>query len=178
MLRILALLSGSLLLGACSSAPKAPVDSFLGFITPYRIDIVQGNVVTREQLQALRPGQSRDQVRNVLGTPLVADAFHADRWDYIFTIRRPGTEPQRRSVVVRFDATGRVAGVEAPDDLPGEREFVESITRNKDEKAKVPKLELTEAERRALPIPPKRAPEPAADQPAGPTRDYPPLEAS
>jgi outer membrane protein assembly factor BamE len=178
MLRILALLSGSLLLVACSSAPRAPGDSFLGFITPYRVDIVQGNVVTREQLQALKTGMSRDQVRNVLGTPLVADAFHVDRWDYIFTIRRPGTEPQRRSVVVRFDAAGKMTGVEAPDDLPAEREFVESITRVKDEKAKVPKLELTEAERRALPPPPKRAAEPAADQPAGPVREYPPLEAS
>ena len=177
MLRLLALLSGSLLLGACSSTPSSG-NSFLGFITPYRIDIVQGNVVTREQLQALKTGMSRDQVRNVLGTPLVTDPFHADRWDYIFTIRRPGTEPQRRSVVVRFDATGRVAGVEAPDDLPGEREFVESITRQRDEKPAVPKLELTEAERLALPRPPKRDDGAAEAEPEGPARQYPPLEAS
>ncbi|MBK1612857.1 cell envelope protein SmpA [Rubrivivax gelatinosus] len=177
MLRILALLSGSLLLGACTSAPTA-ANSFLGFITPYRIDIVQGNVVTREQLQALKTGMSREQVRNVLGTPLVADAFHAQRWDYIFTIRRPGTDPQRRSIVVRFDAAGAMTGVEAPEDLPTEREFVDSITRNKDEKPTVPKLELTEAERMALPRPPKREDTNAEPEIAGPARAYPPLEAS
>lgn len=177
MLRILALLSGSLLLGACSSTPSSS-PSFLGFITPYRIDIVQGNVVTREQLQALKTGMSRDQVRNVLGTPLVTDPFHAQRWDYIFTIRRPGTDPQRRSIVVRFDAAGAVAGVEAPDDLPTEREFVDSITRQKDEKPVVPKLELTEAERLALPRPPKREELAPEAEPQGAARSYPPLEAS
>lgn len=176
MLRILALLSGSLLLGACSSTPSGP--SFFGFITPYRIDIVQGNVVTREQLQALKTGMSREQVRNVLGTPLVTDPFHAERWDYIFTIRRPGTEPQRRSIVVRFDGSGTMTGVEAPDDLPTEREFVDSITRQKDEKPVVPKLELTEAERLALPVPPKRAETAIEPEPQGAARDYPPLEAS
>jgi outer membrane protein assembly factor BamE len=147
-------------------------DSFLGLITPYRIDIVQGNVVTREQAAQLRPGMSRLQVREIVGTPLVADLFHADRWDYIFTIRRPGTEPQRRSVVLLFDGE-TLKSVEAPD-LPTEREFVASITRERKIEPRV--LELTEAQRKALPAPP-RAEAPAAGS-ASPPRDYPPLEAS
>ena len=79
-------------------------DSFLGVITPYRIEVVQGNVITSEQVALAKPGLTRAQVRDVLGSPLLADPFHADRWDYVFTIRRQGAEPQLRRVVVRFKA--------------------------------------------------------------------------
>jgi outer membrane protein assembly factor BamE len=165
------MLSLALLGAGCDSLQRT--DSFLGIITPYRIDIVQGNAVSKEQMALIRPGLARSQVRDILGSPLVADPFHADRWDYLFTMRRPGTEPQRRSVIVRFDGE-RVKSVEAPDDLPSEREFVASISRFKDPRA--PRLELSEAERAALPPPPRReAPPP---EPTGPVRDYPPLEAS
>ena len=58
---------------------------------PYRIDVAQGNVVTKEQLARVSPGMSRLQVRDILGSPLLTDPFHADRWDYVFTIKRPGT---------------------------------------------------------------------------------------
>ena len=145
-------------------------DSLVGFITPYRIDIVQGNAITKEQAEALKPGLTRLQVKDLLGTPLMADPFHASRWDYIFTLRRPNAVLQRRSVVVLFDGD-LVKSVEAPD-LPSEREFVASISRFKDLRA--PKLELSEAERAALPLPPKR--EVPVAEPMGPIRDYPPLE--
>ncbi len=165
------LLSAAVLLSGCEALQRT--DSFMGIITPYRIDIVQGNAVTREQAAALRPGMSRLQVRDILGTPLIADPFHVDRWDYLFTLRRPNTEAQRRSVVVHFDGAV-VKSVDAPDDLPSEREFVAQISRKTN--PKVPKLELTEEERRALP-PPQRREAPAAE-PMGPVRDYPPLETS
>jgi outer membrane protein assembly factor BamE len=92
----------------CSLLPKLHKpsllgDSFLGVITPYRIDIVQGNVVTQGAAAAVKPGMTRAQVRDMLGSPLLTDPFHADRWDYVFTIRRQGTEPQRRSVVAHFE---------------------------------------------------------------------------
>jgi outer membrane protein assembly factor BamE len=168
-----ALLSGALaVLGGCQSLQTT--DSFLGIITPYRIDIVQGNVVTQEQLALLKPGMSRNQVRDVLGTPLLTDAFHADRWDYIFSIRRPGTEPQRRSVVVRFEAD-LVKAIEAPD-LPSERDFVASITKARTVEPR--KLELTDDEKKALPPPPKGEAPASAEEPVGPVREYPPLEAS
>ena len=134
--------------------------------------IVQGNAVTQEQAALIKPGLTRLQVKDVLGTPLVADPFHADRWDYIFTLRRPGAAPQRRSVIVTFE-NDVVKGIEAPP-LPSEREFVASISRFKDLRA--PKLELSEAERAALPVPPKREAPPV--EPMGPVRDYPPLEKS
>lgn len=157
-------------LAGCESLQRT--DSLFGLLTPYRIDIVQGNAITQEQAALIKPGLSRLQVRDVLGTPLLADPFHADRWDYIFTLRRPGAQPQRRSVVVRFEGDV-VKSIEAPE-LPSEREFVASISRFKDIRA--PKLELTADERAALPPPPRREAPPA--EPMGPVREYPPLEKS
>ena len=154
----------------CESLQRT--DTFLGFITPYRIDIVQGNVISKEQAALLKPGLTRLQVRDLLGTPLVVDPFHANRWDYIFTLRRPGTEDQRRSVVVQFEGDV-VKSVLAPE-LPSERDFVASISRIKDPRA--PKLELSDDERRALPPPARRDIVPP--EPMGPVRDYPPLEKS
>ncbi|MBC7939069.1 MAG: outer membrane protein assembly factor BamE [Chitinophagaceae bacterium] len=156
------------LLGGCQSLQRT--DSLFGLITPYRIDIVQGNAVTREQAALIKPGLSRLQVKDILGTPLIADPFHTQRWDYLFSLRRPGAAVQRRSVVVHFD-NDVVKSIEA-DELPSEREFVASISRFKD--ARAPKLELTEDERKALPLPPKPAVVPV--EPVGPVREYPPLE--
>ena len=168
-----ALIAGLALGGALSGCESLQrTDSLFGLITPYRIDIVQGNAITKEQAALIKPGMSRLQVRDILGTPLLTDPFHAQRWDYLFTLRRPNTQLQRRSVVVSFDGDV-VKGIEAGD-LPSEREFVASISRFKDVRA--PKLELSEDERKALPIPP-RPPAPVVE-PEGPVRSYPPLEAS
>ena len=156
------------LLGGCESLQRT--DSFMGVITPYRIDIVQGNAITKEQAAQVKPGLTRLQVRDILGTPLLTDPFHAQRWDYFFSLRRPGTALQRRSVVVHFDGD-RVKSIEAPA-LPSEREFVASISRFKD--ARAPKLELSDDERKALPAPRKVETPPA--EPMGPVRSYPPLE--
>ena len=156
-------------LAACSSLQSS--DNFLGVITPYRVEVVQGNALTREQVALVKPGMARSQVREILGSPLLTDAFHADRWDYVFTIRRQGAEPQRRSVVARFEGDA-LKSLDAPD-LPSEEEFVASISTFKPRA--VPLLELSEEQRKALPVPPK-VPEPASDEPQGPLRDYPPLE--
>jgi outer membrane protein assembly factor BamE len=160
----------ALVLAGCSSL-KNPEQSFLGVLTPYRIDVVQGNVVTKEQMARVQPGMTREQVRLVLGSPLLADPFHANRWDYIFTIRRQGAEPQRRSIVLKFDGE-RLASVEAPE-LPSEREFVAAIDPAR-RAANPPQLELSEEQRKALPVPAK--PEPAPVPASAPTRVYPPLE--
>lgn len=166
-----ALVAASALLAGCGTLDGS--DSLLSRITPYRIDIVQGNVVTKEQLAVIRPGLTRLQVRDVLGSPLLTDPFHADRWDYLFTLRRPGTELQRRAVVVFFEGD-RVKSVQAPADLPSERDFVASIGRPLSQRPL--KLELTEAERQALPRPAPVATPAAPPAPQGPARSYPPLE--
>jgi outer membrane protein assembly factor BamE len=163
-----ALLAG--LSSGCSSLQSS--DNFLGVITPYRVEVVQGNVLTKEQVALVKPGLTRAQVRDVLGSPLLTDTFHANRWDYVFTIKRQGAEPQQRSVVVLFDGD-KMASINAPE-LPGERDFVESIDTFKTSR-NAPPLALTEEQLKALPVPPK-PPEPAASAPEGPVRSYPPLE--
>ena len=82
-----------LLLAVAASSVLAACGSFDGLtgrmansITPYRVEVVQGNFSSREQVEALRPGMNRQQVREVLGTPLLTSVFHADRWDFVFTL--------------------------------------------------------------------------------------------
>jgi outer membrane protein assembly factor BamE len=110
-------------------------------VSPYKIDIVQGNFVSKEQAAALQNGMSRIQVRDILGTPLLTSLFHADRWDYVFTFKRQGREPQTRKVTVFFkgDVMERVEG----DDLPTEAEFVASLDSGR-RTGQVPVLEASE----------------------------------
>jgi outer membrane protein assembly factor BamE len=167
-----ALLASTLALAGCESLQSS--DNLLGVVTPYRVEVVQGNVVTKEQAALIKPNMSRAQVRDILGSPLLTDAFHADRWDYVFTIRRQGAEPQRRRIVVRFDGE-KLKSMDAGDDLPAEREFIASIDTAKLARRSTP-LELTDEQIKALPVPPK--PAASAAEPEGPTRTYPPLEAT
>jgi outer membrane protein assembly factor BamE len=158
------------LLAGCQSLQSS--DNLLGAITPYRIEIVQGNVITKEQAALVKPGMSRAQVRDVLGSPLLTDLFHADRWDYVFTIRRQGAPPQARAVVALFEGE-TLKSIETGGDLPAERDFVASIDTLKPSSA-VPALALTDEQRKALPAPPRPAPAEAVPDVAA--RTYPPLE--
>jgi len=158
-------------LAGCSSLQTS--ENFLGVVTPYRVEVVQGNVVTKEQVARVRPGMTRAQVRDVLGSPLLTDLFHANRWDYVFTIRRQGTEPQARHLVVRFEGD-QMTTIEGGDGLPGEREFVASIDTFRSSRS-APTLALSEEQLKALPVPQKPAPD-APAEPIGATRSFPPLE--
>jgi len=91
-LPILALI---LLLPACSYIPMAP--------SVYKIDIQQGNVVTQEMVSRLKPGMTKSQVRFALGTPLVTDVFHPDRWDYVYRYQKAGVLTEQRHVTVVFE---------------------------------------------------------------------------
>jgi outer membrane protein assembly factor BamE len=75
-----------------------------GPLSPYRMEIQQGNFVTQEMAAQLKPGLTRDQVRFVLGTPLVSDIFHDERWDYVFVRQRANSdEVERRRIAVFFE---------------------------------------------------------------------------
>lgn len=93
-----ALLPSLLLLSACSNTPEVT-----SYLTPYRIDVRQGNYVTQEMVAKLKLGMTREQVRFALGTPLVADLFHASRWDYIYSFQPGRGEAQQRRLVVFFE---------------------------------------------------------------------------
>jgi len=90
-------------LAGCSSTPD-----IASLLTPYRIDVRQGNFVTPQMVAMLKPGQTRDQVRFILGTPLLADPFHADRWDYVYRFQPGFGEVQQRRLTVYF-ADGKLA---------------------------------------------------------------------
>jgi len=161
------------LLAGCQSLQSS--DNFLGLITPYRVEIVQGNVVTKEQADAIKPGMSRAQVRDILGSPLLTDPFHQSRWDYAFTIQRQGAAPQHRNVVVLFDGEA-LKSIDTGGPLPAEREFVASIDTFKTGR-NAPPLALSPEQVKALPVPAKAAPpDAAASAAATPSRSYPPLE--
>lgn len=139
------------------------------YLEPYRVPVVQGNVVTREQVAVLRPGMSRIQVRDILGTPLLTSVFHGDRWDYVFTLKRQNAEPQARRVTVYFkqDLLERFEA----DALPSETEFVSTLGRQ--EAPKVPVLEATPEKLQDFPAP---APAPEAKPLPPLPSSYPPLE--
>jgi outer membrane protein assembly factor BamE len=163
-------LSASAILLGCSSFDNAST-RVASVVTPYKIDIVQGNVVTREQVAVLKPGMSRNQVRDVLGTALLVSVFHADRWDYVFTLRRQGLEPQSRRVTVFFKSE-RMDRVES-EDLPSEADFVATLKSTPPSGA-LPALEATPESLSAFPVAPKLPPAPNTNSGAVPS--YPPLE--
>ena len=97
-MRLLIILAAAFALSACKQNVELP-----SLISPYRIDIQQGNVVTQEMVSKLRVGMTRSQVRFVLGSPLVTDMFHGDRWDYVYTMQKQGKPEERRRLTVIFD---------------------------------------------------------------------------
>jgi outer membrane protein assembly factor BamE len=150
-----------------------PAITACSYLTLYRIEVVQGNVLTQEQTALVQPGQTKAQVQETLGSPLLSDAFHANRWDYVFTLKRQGAEPQQRRVVALFEGDVLKA-LEGTQNLPTERDFVSSIDTYKVPNKQRP-LSLTEEQRKALPIP--ASPAVAASEAASaPQRTYPPLE--
>jgi outer membrane protein assembly factor BamE len=136
----LAVAAALLTLSACETTNNLS-NRVAGIVSPYKIDVVQGNFVSKEQAAALRPGMSRPQVRDVLGTPLLMSMFHGDRWDYVFTFQRQGVEPQSRRVTVYFK--GDVLERFEAGELPTEAEFVASLDSGRSS-GKVPVLEASE----------------------------------
>lgn len=106
----------------------APVgfEKFMGIFTPYRITIQQGNFVSKEMADQVKLGMTREQVRFLLGTALLTDMFHADRWDYIFRLLKPSGEQTTSRVTVYFEKS-LVAKIERGE-LPNEQEYLTRIT--------------------------------------------------
>ena len=157
---------------ASLAAFAAGTAALLTACAPYRPTVVQGNVVTREQMSVLRTGMSRIQVRDILGTPLVADPFHADRWDYVFTLNQQGVAPQARRLTAFFQ-NDRLERFETDAEFPSETEFAASLSKPVTKRA--PLLQANEKDLADFP-----APAPAAAPPSVPPlpTSYPPLEPS
>ena len=167
----LLVLLASLVLAGCSSFDSAS-KKVAGVVSPYSIDIVQGNVVTREQIAAVQLGMPRLQVQSILGTSLLVSVFHAQRWDYVFTFTRQGQAPQSRRVTLLFK-DDRLDKIEA-DDLPSEAELVRGLP-SKAAAGKPLPLEATPEKLNKYPAPKAAEPiSPTVSLP-GPS-SYPPLE--
>jgi outer membrane protein assembly factor BamE len=91
---LILLLPIALMTSACSVA---------NFLTPYKLDIPQGNEITADQVAKLKKGMTRSQVRFLLGTPLLNDPFHANRWDYLYSDARAGQLKEKKSFFLVFE---------------------------------------------------------------------------
>jgi outer membrane protein assembly factor BamE len=102
-------------------------------ITPYRVTIVQGNFVSSDTAAKLHVGMSRDEVRALLGTPLLTDMFHPERWDYIFYFKRGSTNVvQQRDLVINFTGD-TVVSWSGAEDLPSNQDLIAMIDGDKKE---------------------------------------------
>ena len=107
---------------------------FLGFLRPYRPDIQQGNFISREMVAQLKEGMTREQVRFVLGTPLLTDVFHNERWDYPFRMAKGNGEMTASRLTLTFvdDKLARIEG----GDLPNEADYLARISGTPPRKSK------------------------------------------
>ncbi|QIN60571.1 Outer membrane protein assembly factor BamE [Caballeronia sp. SBC1] len=120
-------------LAGCSTYDSV-TQSFAQHITPYRITVVQGNFVSAEAASQMKVGLTRDQVKTLLGTPLLADMFHANRWDYVFYFKRGSTSVvQQRDFVVLFEGD-HVASWSGGENLPSNLELLAEIDGDKGRK--------------------------------------------
>jgi outer membrane protein assembly factor BamE len=116
------------------SLAAALIISLIGLLSAcgsllYKADIAQGNFVSKEQVAALKLGMPRLQVADILGTPLLVSVFHADRWEYVFSLKRQGIDTPSYKLTVYFkgDALDKIDG----SNMPTEQEFIEILSGNK-----------------------------------------------
>jgi len=158
-----------LALAGCSTYDSV-TDKVIGVVTPYRINIVQGNFVSKEAYDQLKPGMTRDQVRQLLGTPLLTDIFHANRWDYVFYFKRGNASVvQERHLKLYFESD-TLARWEGGENLPTEYQLVQEIDGQKGKTVKTeapaPSTASAAAAEAAAPSPDAAAAAPTAAIPA------------
>jgi outer membrane protein assembly factor BamE len=126
-LLVIGLFSGcSTSLGSKPITDKVDRPILSRFFNPYRPDVVQGNFVSKDQLDSIRPGMAKEQIRQILGTPLLQDYFHKDRWDYTFMYRVGETQQvDQRTITLFFK--GNILEKIIAGQVPSDQEFVNEI---------------------------------------------------
>ena len=94
--RLAALLALAVFLGGCG------VPTMLG-IAPYKIEVQQGNYLSQEMVAQLKEGMSKDQVRQIMGTPMLTDIFHGERWDYVYSRQAVDGKREKRRLALFFE---------------------------------------------------------------------------
>jgi outer membrane protein assembly factor BamE len=121
------LVMGAFIVTGCSTKVDETQRTFMNSVfRPYVPDVIQGNFISSEQYAKLEVGMSREQVRQILGTPLLASYFHANRWDYVFEFKRLGEKISKERVVTVFFEGDKVTKFQG-DALPTEVELVAEI---------------------------------------------------
>ena len=115
------------LLGGCSLFPGV-----------YRIDIQQGNQITQEMVDQLKPGMTDKQVRFILGTPLIIDSFHPQRWDYVYRMDKPNEDTESKRLTVFFEDDLLHHFIADLSDRKASSKVVELIEEPKEERLKIP----------------------------------------
>jgi outer membrane protein assembly factor BamE len=89
----------------------------------YKIDVQQGNYVTQDLVDKLKPGMTKAEVRQLLGTPMLIDVFHANRWDYYFSNVKAGKAQDRSRLSIRFenDKVAAITGAGRPGTTPDDQ---------------------------------------------------------
>lgn len=115
--------------------------SYLSFPGVYRIDIPQGNTVTQEMVDQLELGMSPQQVRFVMGTPLLADPFNLNRWDYYYSLKKDGklVKQQLLSVFFENNRLAQITGELAPEPVVEE----EPLDSDEEEQQKIEEIQET-----------------------------------
>jgi outer membrane protein assembly factor BamE len=153
-----------ILLSALFAAGCANYSNNLPSIKPYKMDIQQGNVVTAKMMMQLRPGMTKAQVRYIMGTPLITDSFHANRWDYFYRMVKGGKIIEQRHIILEFenDQLKRVRGDVIPADS-GEQGAVElsKPAEPKKEKGLLDSLKFWKSDEEQAPAPAKTEAQPA-----------------
>ena len=93
----------SYLIALCLIVLLANGCQYLGFPGVYRLDRQQGNLISQEMIDQLKPGMTKRQVRYVMGNPLIEDTFNPDRWDYIYTLNSASKAPEKQRLTVYFE---------------------------------------------------------------------------
>jgi len=94
----LVLIPISLLLASCSN-----FSNYLPTFTPHKIEIRQGNLITQDMRARIKLGMSEAQVKAVLGAPLIADTYHAGRWDYLYRLEKQGKVEADQRLTLYFE---------------------------------------------------------------------------
>jgi outer membrane protein assembly factor BamE len=185
-LRVLAAIAALFLVSACGSARlPGPV------VSPYRMEIQQGNFISQDTVSQLKLGMTKEQVRFVLGTPLITDSFHADRWDYVFRRQRSNSRELEHHKLAVFFEDGKLVRIDS-DVIPAAAADAPAVKMPEARKAEEPAAQAPAAKPEmqanpasgALPQPKpaaaeasKPAPEKPAAAPGTPTADPAPAAA-
>ena len=106
---IIGLIPAVLLLSSCTWVPDL---SGIGLPRVHKIDVQQGNVIEQDQINQLRPGMNKEQIIFVMGTPMLGNPFHSNRWDYLYRFKPGYGAVETKQATLYFNETGKLVNIQ------------------------------------------------------------------